>query len=81
MGWHNEIKIHVSFMNEEKDQEVLPGTTLKEFMYHFMEDNILDDKDSGCFVDCNGRNMTNDLGYVLQDGDHLNISLMLLGGG
>ena len=47
----------------------------------FMEDNLLDNKDSGCFVNCNGENMTDKLDYILKEGDQLNISLMLLGGG
>lgn len=81
MGWHSEFKIHVKFMDEETDPEIRPGTTLKDFIMRFMEDNLLDNKDSGCFVNCNGENMTDKLDYILKEGDQLNISLMLLGGG
>ena len=74
----DKITVHVSFSGMNYDQQYAPGTTVKDFAYKFLEDNMLDD---GCFININGENMTRHLDYVLQDEDNIVVLPMVLSGG
>ena len=72
------ITVTVTFGDDIYQQKYPAGTVLKEFAFRFLEDNMLDD---GCFIHINGKNMTHNIDYVLQDGDEITVHPMILGGG
>ncbi len=72
------ITVHVTYSDMQYDQQYTEGTTVKDFAWKFLEDNMLDD---GCFISINGVNMTHHLDYLLQDGDNITVLPMILSGG
>ncbi len=75
---NQKVTVHVSYANMDYNKDYPAGTTVKEFAWGFIEEQMLDD---GCFVTVNGKNMTRDLDYALQDGDQIVVMPMVLSGG
>ena len=74
----NKITVTVTYEGETQSRQLDQGTILRDFVFRFLEENLLDD---GCFVDINGVNMTHNIQYVLQDKDQIVIHPMVLSGG
>lgn len=72
------INVTVTYEGETQSRKLNEGTILRDFVFRFLEENLLDD---GCFVDINGVNMTHNIQYVLQDNDEIVIHPMVLSGG
>ncbi len=72
------INVHITYAEMDYQAQYPAGTTVKEFAWKFIEDNMLDD---GCFVTVNGKNMTRQLDYALQEGDNISVLPMVLSGG
>ncbi len=74
----NKVTVHVSYAEMHYDRQFPEGATVKEFAWQFLEEQMLDD---GCFITINGKNMTRNLDYVLQDDDQIVVMPMVLSGG